>query len=86
MNTSNSIDFLYDGVRVGVLDPGGFPRKEGVISYMPYRSGSHLALHQAITAADSPECTCEIEGVAYSFVVESCLEYGRLVVRDVRSG
>ena len=84
MDTSDSIDFHYNGGPVGVLDPQTLPDHDGILTYMPYRSGSHWAMHQAIGAGDTPECTCVRDGIAYSFVVESCPEYGRLAVRDVR--
>ncbi|GAA4461413.1 hypothetical protein [Novipirellula rosea] len=85
MESSHGIDFVYDGGPVGVLDPETLPASDGVVSYMPYRSGSHWALHQAISAGDAPECTCVKDGVEYSFFVDSCPEYGRLAVRDIRT-
>ncbi|MCM2370065.1 hypothetical protein [Aporhodopirellula aestuarii] len=84
MDTSDGIDFRYEDGVVGVFDPATLPDAKGVLSYLPYRSGSHYAMHQAIGAGETPTCTFIRDGVECSFVVDSCPEYGWLVIRDVR--
>jgi len=84
MDSPDGIDFLFNGGPVGVLAAETVPDDEGILSYMPYRSGSHRAMHQAIGEGDTPECTYVRDGIEYSFVVDSCPGYGRLAVRDVR--
>ena len=85
MDTSTGIDFLFDGRAVGVLDPATLPATIGILTYMPYRSGAHYDMQQAIDVGDSPTCTFVRDGIEHSFVVDSCPAYGQLAVRDLRS-
>ncbi len=53
---------------------------DGIISYEPYRSGSHLDMHEALRSGIKPRCEYMHDGRRNSFTVVDAPEYGRLSI------
>ena len=41
------LDFMFEGGAVGYFEESEYPRDAGRYRYMPFRSYSHYAMHQA---------------------------------------
>jgi len=85
-----SIEFLYDGIPVGVLLSR--PKKAGMVKYEPYRSFGHYEMQEALKNAITVECILvkkklkqrkKINQSTWFFKVISCPEYGVLEISDL---
>ena len=79
------LDFMFNGGPVGYFEESGYPRSAGRYRYMPYRSYSHYAMHEARKGGDTPRCYYDAEGVRVSFAVRNVPEYGVLELDDFES-
>jgi hypothetical protein len=70
------LEFLFEGMLVGIFKESDYPRAPGRYGYEPYRSFGHYALHTQLAAGGSPRCYYEADGVRVSFTVRDCPEYG----------
>jgi hypothetical protein len=81
MSEPHEFDFLYGGLTVGFFREPERPNKSGRYRYMPYRSGGHYKLHDALHAGERPRCVFRA-APHVSFAVLSCPQYGELELSD----
>jgi hypothetical protein len=80
------LEFFFRGGRVGVFQIAEFPFEPGVFPYMPYRSGSHYAMHGALRESGFAECSYVTKDGIVRFKVTGHPEYGRLELGDFKPG
>ena len=68
----------FENGAVGEFRTLHWPRADGVYEYMPYRSGSHLRMHERLRESGSAQCHCEGDGQMIRFTVVGCPKYGHL--------
>jgi hypothetical protein len=73
--------FYYKGGAAGILQETLPLMADSVIAYEPYRSGSHLDLHEDLRSGGQPVCEYMHDERRYSFIVIDAPEYGRLTVQ-----
>jgi hypothetical protein len=81
-----TLEFYFEGGRVGFFQTTEFPREPGVYPYTPYRSGSHLRMHTKRCESGRAECSYMTDEGIVRFSVIGCPEYGRLELRDFKFG
>jgi hypothetical protein len=81
-----ALEFCFRGGRVGFFQTAEFPREPGVFPYMPYRSGPHYDMQEALRESGYAECSGLTKNGPVRFRVTRCPEYGRLEICDFKPG
>ncbi len=79
----SKLEFNLEGSgAVGVFEASEPPCSGGRYRYMPYRSGSHYAMHCRLEAGDIPRCYYDTGATRVFFSVRAFVEYGVLELGD----
>lgn len=73
--------FYFEDGAVGILRETLPIKADGIISYEPYRSGSHYDMHEALRSGSPARCEYMHDGDRHSFTAVDAPDYGRLSVR-----
>ena len=73
--------FYFEDGAAGILRETLPLAGDDIISYEPYRSGSHFDMHEALRSGIQPRCEYMHDGRRHSFTVVDAPEYGRLSIR-----
>jgi hypothetical protein len=76
---------IFDGRAVGEFWTWRWPQRDGVYRYMPFRSVSHLRMHEQMRKAGLARCFYERDGRKIFFSVVSSPKYGHLQLADFES-
>ena len=76
--TDAKLEFLFDGLPVGVFEEPEFPKCDGRYHYMPYRGPGHYEMQTALQKSGSARCSYKDADGRTSFTVMSCPAYGIL--------
>ena len=76
---------IFDGGAAGEFRTWRWPHRDGVFRYMPFRSVSHLRMHERLREAGSARCYYERDGRKIFFSVVSFPKYGHLQLADFES-
>jgi hypothetical protein len=69
---------IFDGGAAGEFRTWRWPQRDGVYTYMPYRSVSHLRMHERLQQTGSARCHYVRDGRHVWFSVIGFPDYGRL--------
>jgi len=75
----------FDGGTAGYFRTWLWPKRDGVYKYMPFRSPSHLRMHQRLRETGSARCYYERNGHKIFFSVVSSPKYGHLQLANFES-
>jgi len=75
---------IFEGGAAGEFLSWGWPNRNGVYKYMPFRSVSHLRLHERLRQTGSAQCYYERAGRKVFFSVVAHPKYGRLQLNEFR--
>ena len=81
----HELDFMFETGPVGYFEEPEYPHCDGRYRYMPYRSYSHYAMHEAHKGGGIPRCYFDVGEVRVSFGVRDFPEYGVLELYDFKS-
>lgn len=73
--------FYFKDGAVGILREALPITVDGIISYEPYRSGSHFDMHETLLTGSQARCDYMQVGSRHSFTVVEAFGYGRLSIR-----
>jgi len=69
---------IFDGGKAVQFRTWRWPHRDGVYKYMPFRSISHLRMHQRLQAVGSARCHYERDGQKVWFSVVGFPKYAHL--------
>ena len=78
---ANKIIF-FEGGAAGEFSTWRWPRRDGVYRYRPFRSVSHLRMHERLQEIGSARCHYERDGRQVWFTVIGFPKYGHLQLTD----
>jgi hypothetical protein len=73
---------IFDGGAVGEFRTWRWPQCDGVYRYMPFRSVSHLRMHERLEETGSARCHYERDGQQVWFSVVGFPKYGHLQLAE----
>lgn len=76
------LKFSFNGMRVGLFNAADPPTGPGRYRYIPYRSGGHYLMHEALARGMRPRCTIIANGRLVSLAVVGFPEYGVLELAE----
>jgi hypothetical protein len=79
------LEFLLEGMPVGIFKESDYPRAPGRYGYEPDRGFGHYEMQIQLGAGGSPRCYYEADGVRVSFAVRTCPAYGVLELCEFES-
>jgi hypothetical protein len=79
---SNSHEFRFNGMPVGLFKGHELPCSPGSYHYEPYRGAGHYLMQQQLEGGITPRCSYHNDDSHVSFMVQDCPEYGILELRD----
>ena len=76
------LEFIFEGLPVGLFQGPQFPVNDGRYRYEPYRGPGHYGMQTELRKAGSARCSYDSGDARVFFIVRACPEYGVLQLAD----